>query len=126
MISRRAMNRGSLPVPLHLRSAGDRRMKHHGIGVGYRYPQDYEGADVDQAYLPDELSDRRYYLPTDQGYEATIGNRMEARGEKRAAGKPKRSTAPKPEVKRGAGAQILQTREANRKKLAETQKSDAD
>ena len=63
---------GSLPVPLHLRNAGDRRMKQHGIGVGYRYPHDFEGADVDQQYLPDELADRRYYLPTDQGYEATI------------------------------------------------------
>src|SRR5262249_27668722 len=37
------VDRGSLPVPLHLRNAGDRRMKHHGIGVGYRYPHDYEG-----------------------------------------------------------------------------------
>jgi hypothetical protein len=57
--------RGSLPVPLHLRSAGDRRMKAHGIGVGYRYPQEFEGADVDQQYLPDELVDRRY-LPADR------------------------------------------------------------
>ena len=47
-------------------------MKQHGIGVGYRYPHDFEGADVDQQYLPDALADRRYYLPTDQGYESTI------------------------------------------------------
>src|SRR5687768_14404554 len=62
--------KGSLPVPNHLRNAPDRRLKHHGIGVGYRYPQDFEGADVDQQYLPDELLDRHYYLPTDQGYES--------------------------------------------------------
>ena len=31
-------------------------MKSHGIGVGYRYPHDFEGADVDQQYLPDELA----------------------------------------------------------------------
>ena len=43
------------------------------IGVGYRYPHDFEGADVDQQYLPDELAERRYYVPNDQGYEATIG-----------------------------------------------------
>ena len=30
-------------------------MKHHGIGVGYRYPHDFEGADVEQQYLPDAL-----------------------------------------------------------------------
>ena len=43
------------------------RMKQHGIGVGYRYPHDFEGADVDQQYLPDELADRRYYLPDRPG-----------------------------------------------------------
>ena len=32
------MRLGSLPVPNHLRTAGDRRMKAHGIGVGYRVP----------------------------------------------------------------------------------------
>src|SRR5205823_282239 len=93
---------GSLPVPLHLRSAGDRRMKQHGIGVGYRYPQEYEGADVGQQYLPDELADRRYYLPTDQGYEATIAARQASRSEARVAarqvGRTPRSKNPSPEV----------------------------
>ena len=89
---------GALPVPLHLRNAAHRGMKQHGIGVGYRYPHDFEGADVDQQYLPDELADRRYYLPTDQGYEATLAVRMAARAEARttakAAGKTRRSTIP--------------------------------
>jgi putative ATPase len=76
---------GSLPVPLHLRSAGNPRMKHHGIGVGYRYPHDFEGADVDQRYLPDALDGRQYYLPTDQGYEVTITERMARRAAARAA-----------------------------------------
>ena len=118
--------RGSLPVPLHLRNAGDRRMKHHGIGVGYRYPQEFEGADVDQQYLPDELVDRRYYLPTDQGYEATIGGRQSARSEARAAakrtGKTARNMHPTPEVGK---SDLMRTREANRKKLAETERTDA-
>ena len=35
--------RGSLPVPMHLRNAPDRRMKSHGIGVGYRFPHDFDG-----------------------------------------------------------------------------------
>src|SRR5829696_1655727 len=47
--------RGSLPVPLHLRQAANPRMKHHGMGVGYRYPHDFDGADVDQRYLPEAL-----------------------------------------------------------------------
>jgi len=120
-------SRGSLPVPLHLRSAGDRRMKQHGIGVGYRYPQEFEGADVDQQYLPDELVDRRYYLPADQGYEATIAARQKSRAEGRAvakaAGRTPRNPNPAPEV--GKSAQ-MRSREANRKKLAETEKRDAD
>src|SRR4029079_8800077 len=117
--------RGSLAVPLHLRNAPHRLMRQHGIGVGYQYPHDFEEADVDQQYLPDELTDRRYYLPTDQGYERTIANPMDARAEKRASGKPKRSALPKPEIAQGAGGDLMRTRESNRKKLAETEKQDA-
>jgi len=116
-------SRGSLAVPLHLRNAAHRLMKRHGIGVGYQYPHDFEGADVAQQYLPDELADRRYYLPTDQGYEATIGNRMDARAEARSAGRAKRDTQPKPSM--SGQADVMRTRETNRKKLAETQREDA-
>ena len=118
--------RGSLPVPLHLRQAGDRRMKQHGIGIGYRYPHDFEGADVDQQYLPDELADRRYYLPTDQGYEATISGRQASRTDARAAaktsGRAPRNPNPTPEIGK---SDLMRTREATRKKLAVTEKTDA-
>jgi len=118
--------RGSLPVPLHLRNAGDRRMKAHGIGVGYRYPHDFEGADVDQQYLPDELVGRHYYLPTEQGYEATIAGRQAARAAARAAeretGRPRRNANPTPQVGR---SDQMRAREAARKKLAETERADA-
>ena len=104
-------------------------MKQHGIGVGYRYPHDFEGADVEQQYLPDAIAARRYYLPTDQGYESTIAARMAARAEARAAakaaGKTPRSRMPAPEIARHAGDGIMKTRESNRKKLAETEKKDA-
>lgn len=117
---------GSRPVPLHLRTAADRRMKHHGIGVGYRYPHDYEGADVEQRYLPDELDGRRYYLPTDQGYEATITERMARREAARAAaresGRTPRVKMPGPEVGR---SDSMRAREASRRKLAETERRDA-
>ena len=121
--------RGSLPVPLHLRNAAHRGMKQHGIGVGYRYPHDYEGADVEQRYLPDELADRRYYMPTDQGYEATLAARQNARTEAReaarAAGRTPRSTQPTPAASHNAGQGIQKTRELNRKRLAEEEKRDA-
>lgn len=115
--------RGSLPVPLHLRNAAHHRMKQHGIGVGYKYSHDYEDADVDQQYLPDDLVDRRYYLPTDQGYEGTIANRMAARAESRAAGRPRRDRNPKPAA--AGGSDLMRTRETNRRKLAETERRDA-
>ena len=115
--------KGSLPVPLHLRNAGHRLMKQHGIGVGYKFPHDYEDADVDQQYLPDELAERRYYLPTEAGYEGTIANRMAARETNRAAGKPRRDPHPKPTT--SGSADVMRTRETNRKKLAETQQDDA-
>src|SRR6187399_924609 len=116
------LTKGSLPVPNHLRTAGDRRMKQHGIGVGYVFPHDFQGDDVEQQYLPDELVGRRYYLPTDQGYEGTIANRMAARAEARSA-KPRKKTRPNPPM---AGmSDALRPREESRKKLAETQKKDA-
>ncbi len=120
-------SRGSLPVPLHLRNAAHRAMKQHGIGVGYRYPHEYEGGDIAQQYLPDELVDRRYYLPNDQGYEATIAGRQSARKDARAAakeaGRTPRNPNPTPEMAKGGDP--MRTRETNRKKLAETQKKDA-
>jgi putative ATPase len=120
---------GALPVPLHLRNAAHRGMKQHGIGVGYRYSHDYEGADVEQQYLPDAIVARRYYLPTDSGYESTIAARMTARAEARAAakvaGKTPRAKTPAAEITHHAGDGLMKTRETNRKKLAETEKRDA-
>jgi putative ATPase len=117
------VTKGSLPVPNHLRTAGDRRMKHHGIGVGYVFPHDFEGDDVEQQYLPDELVGRRYYVPGDQGHEVTIAARMTARDEARRDGKPKRKQRADPPM---AGmSDALRPREQNRKRIADTQKKDA-
>jgi putative ATPase len=124
------IEKGSLPVPNHLKTAGDRRLKHHGIGVGYRYPHDYEGHDVEQQYLPDALAGRRYYLPTEQGYERTIGERMawreQGRDEARERGRTPRNPVPGPQVDgMGAAGRITRLREESRRKLADTQKDDA-
>lgn len=70
--------RGRLPVPLHLRPSSHRRLaREHGYGKGYLFPHDFEDADVDQQYLPDELTGRVYYEPSDQGLEGQIGQRLE-------------------------------------------------
>jgi putative ATPase len=117
------IGKGSLPVPNHLRSAGDRRMKAHGIGVGYRNPHEFEGDDVDQQYLPDELVGRRYYVPNDQGYEAQIGARMDAR---RAAREDRpRRKADRPDMPSVSMSDGTKASMESRKRLADTQKRDA-
>jgi len=117
------LKQGSLPVPNHLRTAGDRRVKHHGIGVGYVNPHEFEGDDVRQQYLPDELIGRRYYVPGDQGYEATIAARMAARDEERLNGRPRRKRRAEPPMVSMSDA--MRPREAERKRLADTQERDA-
>ena len=69
---------GSLPPPLVIRNAPTGLMKDLGYGAGYRYAHDEAGKIADQAHLPDELSGRRFYEPTDEGFEAEIGRRMKA------------------------------------------------
>jgi putative ATPase len=77
---------GSLPPPLVIRNAPTPLMKQLGYGAGYRYAHTEEGRISDQQHLPDELLGKRFYEPTDQGYEAEIAQRMKA-WEKLLAGK---------------------------------------
>jgi putative ATPase len=67
---------GHLPVPLHIRNAPTRLMKKLGYGKGYRYAHDYSGAKVDQEHLPEPIRGKRFYRPTDRGFEQTIRERM--------------------------------------------------
>ncbi|MBI5047758.1 MAG: replication-associated recombination protein A [Deltaproteobacteria bacterium] len=53
--------KGALPVPLHIRNAPTGLMKKLGYGKGYKYPHNFEGAKVEQDYLPDVLKGRKYY-----------------------------------------------------------------
>jgi putative ATPase len=70
--------KGRLPVPLHLRPSAHRRLsREHGWGKGYLYPHDFDNADVEQQYLPDELAGRVFYDPSDQGMEIQIGERLQ-------------------------------------------------
>lgn len=71
----------TLPVPKHLRDSHYGGAKQFGHGEGYQYSHDYEGGWVDQEYLPEE---RRYYRPTDRGYEAEIARRLEELRRRRA------------------------------------------
>jgi putative ATPase len=66
------------PVPLHLRNPVTKLMQDSGYGKGYKYAHDYPGHFVEQQNLPDSLQGKRYYSPSDQGYEKEIAERIEA------------------------------------------------
>jgi putative ATPase len=63
-------------VPAHLRDAHYQGAASLGHGVGYEYPHDHERGWVDQQYLPADLLGRRWYEPTQHGFEQEITRRM--------------------------------------------------
>jgi putative ATPase len=65
------------PVPLHLRNAPTRLMKSLDYGRGYAYAHDEPDAVTVMTCLPDALAGRRYYTPTDRGFEREIRRRIE-------------------------------------------------
>jgi putative ATPase len=67
---------GSLPVPLHIRNAPTRLMRDLDYGKGYRYAHDDTDGLVEQEHLPEELSGRKYYYPTNRGHEALVKDRL--------------------------------------------------
>ncbi len=69
-------NLPSEPVPLHVRNAPTRLMEELGYGAGYKYSHDFKGHFVEQQFLPDNLKDRIYYRPTDEGAEKSIRERL--------------------------------------------------
>lgn len=68
---------GALPVPLHIRNAPTRLMKELGYGKGYKYAHNFPDHIVDQEHMPEKLKGKRYYHPTDQGFEKRIAERLE-------------------------------------------------
>ncbi len=66
------------PVPLHLRNPVTKLMRQLGHGKGYKYAHDYPGHFVEQQNLPNLLKGKRYYSPSDQGYEKEVRSRLKA------------------------------------------------
>jgi putative ATPase len=65
------------PVPLHLRNAPTRLMKSLEYGRDYQYAHDAPDALTGMTCLPESLKDRRYYQPTDRGFEKEIKRRLD-------------------------------------------------
>jgi putative ATPase len=74
-------------VPLHLRNAPTGLMKGLGYGEGYQYAHDLDAKVADMQCLPDNLRDRTYYHPINEGVEKRIRERLESirqsRGDRR-------------------------------------------
>ncbi|MBT6499577.1 MAG: AAA family ATPase [Deltaproteobacteria bacterium] len=71
-------------MPNHLRDA-NRDKEGFGHGQGYLYPHAYHDHWVPQQYLPMGLQGRVFYQPTEQGYEAGIGDQVARRREAQLA-----------------------------------------
>lgn len=60
------------PVPAHLQDAHYKSSAKLGRGISYKYAHSYPDHYAAQQYLPDELADRVFYEPSENGYEKQI------------------------------------------------------
>jgi putative ATPase len=77
---------GAQTPPDYLRDAHYPGAEKLGRGEGYRYAHDEPGGVSDQPLMPPGLEDRRFYRPTDRGFEVELGRRLEALRERLAKG----------------------------------------
>lgn len=63
-------------VPNHLKDKSYKSASKLGHGIGYKYVHNYSGNFVKQQYLPDNKVDKKYYNPTENGYEKFINERL--------------------------------------------------
>jgi len=59
-------------IPLHLKDAHYKGAKELGKGTDYKYAHSFPGHYVKQQYLPDEVADKQYYFPSENGVEKKI------------------------------------------------------
>ena len=67
------------PVPIHLRDTSFKGAEKLGHGVGYKYPHDYPGHEVEQEYMPPSVKGHVYYEPGELGVEASIKKKHDAK-----------------------------------------------
>lgn len=65
------------PAPLQICNAPTKLMKELDYGKGYEYAHDTEEKLTKMQCLPDSLTGRRYYEPTEQGREKSVKDRLE-------------------------------------------------
>lgn len=65
-------NEKTYAIPTYLQDAHYKGAEKLGHGLGYKYAHDYPHHYAPQQYLPDELAARKFYNPTDNGYEMRV------------------------------------------------------
>ncbi len=60
---------GDLPIPIHLRNAPTKLMKELGYGEDYKYSHDYANNFAEQEFLPNEISNTKFYDPGNNSRE---------------------------------------------------------
>ena len=65
------------PVPLQIRNAPTRLMEDLHYGEGYIYAHNTEEKVTAMRCLPDSLKDKRYYVPTGEGKEAEVKEKLD-------------------------------------------------
>ncbi len=63
-------------VPLHLRNDVTKLMSELGYGKGYKYAHDFDEKVTSMQCLPDNLVGREYYVPSNQGLEKNISEKV--------------------------------------------------
>ena len=66
------------PVPLHLRNPVTGLMANLSYGKGYQYAHNAPDRLTDMSCLPENLKDRRYYRPTEEGFEKKLKEKLKA------------------------------------------------
>jgi len=64
-------------IPMHLKDAHYFGAENLGRGVDYKYPHDYANNYVKQQYLPDEIKNKKYYVPGNNKNEMAFNNYWE-------------------------------------------------
>ena len=64
--------KGDLPVPLHLRNSPTKLMKELNYGRDYQYAHDHENNFVSLEYLPEKISETKFYEPGENLREKEI------------------------------------------------------
>ncbi len=65
------------PVPVHLQDSHYKGAQKLGHGQGYLYAHDFPNHYVKQQYLPDGLTEEKFYEPAENGYEKQIKSHLQ-------------------------------------------------